>query len=305
MRNNNFAVSMNPDGELLQEDLHRFTKDKYKPDSPFLMGVVSYSIMILCIVIDIAFFRALFVRISYDEPLMIILEVAGLVFAADVVAAYAGILAKKLYQGLSRERFNLYLLLAVPILALIVNGVLRISTMSLSSVDGNIDPASIALTIIAIVTPIFTSVGNFAISFQNYNPLKKKMYKEELAIDEVRDYCRRLEAIKEECEDFSEERMKEMDKKHLENAKKELINDAFRLYADVRIKLIEYLENPTSTNVLSKSRCNEIFSRINQELEVINAISMKDSLVNKSEGKDIINLTEVAQGGVKNEKYII
>ena len=295
MRDNGFAVNMNRGGELIWG--HFNVKDKYKPDSPFLGGAISYFLMLACVVIDVAFFRALFVRISYDEPIMIWLEVAGLAFAADVVAAYAGILAKRINQGLSRDKLNLVLLLSVPILALIINGVLRYATMSLTSVDGTVDAATIALTIISIATPIFTSVGNFAISFQTYDPLGQKMCREEMALDDVRDYCRRLKAIKDECDNFNEERIKEMDRKHLENAKKELINDALILYADAKVKLMEYLGDPTSTNVLSKARCDEIFDRLNHELKALEDACGENSAAKVQEHiekKHLVGLSEAA-----------
>ena len=294
MKDNDFAVRMNRGGELVQDSLHDFTRDKYKADSPFLWGPIPFLLMAACIVIDIAFFRSLFVRISYDDPTMIILEVAGLAFAADVVAAYAGILGKRINQGLSRDKLNLYLLLAVPILALVVNGALRVATMPLMSVDGSVDDAEIALTIIAIVTPVFTSIGNFAISFQTYDPLGKRMCREEIALDEVRDYCRRLEAIKEECDSFSEKRMKEMDRQHLANAKKELINDALMRYADVKVKLMEHLGDPTSTNVLSKSRCDEIFDRINKELKALENATVVDIPIDDVEKKHVVSFSEAA-----------
>ena len=140
--NNTFALKMNKGGELLLENSDDAVKAKYKPDSLLLCAPVSYLLMLFCVVIDIAFFRSLFVRISYDSPIMIWGQVAGLAFAADVVAAFAGILAKKIRQGLSHDKFNLALLLAVPIFALIINGVLRFSTMSLSSADGTVDAVS-------------------------------------------------------------------------------------------------------------------------------------------------------------------
>ena len=169
--------------------------------------------------------------------------------------------------------------------------------MSLTSVDGSIDAATIALTIISIVTPVFTSIGNFAISFQTYDPLGQKMCREEMALDDVRDYCRRLEAIKEECNDFSEERIREMDRQHLVNAKKELINDALVLYADARVKLMEYLGDPTSTNVLSKSRCDEIFDRLNRELKSLEEACNEQQCENGSgvnERKHVVSFSEAA-----------
>lgn len=271
-----FILEMNRGGELIQDSLHRHTINKYKPDSFILKSPVSYFLMIACVIIDIAFFRSLFVKISYDSPMMIILETAGLAFAADIVAAYAGILAKRIKQGLSRDKLNLYLLISVPIFALLINGILRFATMGLDSIDGTIDAATIALTIIAIVTPIFTSIGNFAISFQSYDPLGQKMCREEMAIDSVKDECRRLQAIEEECDDFDAEKLKEIDRQHLINAKKELINDALMLYADIRVKMMEYLGDPTSTNVLSQPQCDAFFDRLYQELKALQSASAND-----------------------------
>lgn len=294
MRDNSFAVRMNRGGELIQDKIGDVNSYKYKPDTPFMWGPIPFILMAVCILIDVSFFRSLFVRISYDDPTMIILEVAGLAFAADVVASYAGIVGKRIQQGLSKDKITLFMLLSVPILALVVNGALRIATMSLMSVDGTVDAAAIALTIIAIVVPVFTSVGNFAISFQTYDPLATRMFREEVVLDEVRDYCRRLEAIREECESFSEEHMKEMDRQHLANAKKDLINDALMRFADVRVKLMEELGDPTSTNVLSKSRCDEIFQRINSELKSLERACTEESEKSDTEKKHVVSFSEAA-----------
>lgn len=295
MKNNHFAFRMNRGGELIHEDVHNLTREKYKPDSFFLCGPISYILMIACVLIDVAFFKSLFEKISYDSPEMIWLEVAGLAFAADIVAAYAGVLAKRIYQGLSKDKMNLTLLLSVPILALVINGVLRYATMPLTTMDGTVDAATIALTIISIATPVFTSVGNFAISFQTYDPLGNKMCREEIAIDDIRDYCRRLEAIKEECEDFDEEEIRERDRQHLANGKMELMNDALIISAETRVKLMEYLGDPASTNVLSKSYCDAIFDRLDQELEKMKKICSEDALPETKkiiDGEGIVNFSE-------------
>lgn len=294
MKEKGFAVKMNRGGELIQHSLHDFTREKYKPDTPFMWGPIPYFLMAVCIIIDIAFFRSLFVRISYDDPVMILLETAGLAFAADVVAAYAGILAKRISQGLCRDRINLYLLLFVPVFALIVNGILRVATMSLSTMDGTVDAGTIALTVIAIVTPIFTSIGNFAISFQSYDPLAKKMQREEMTIDEIRDFCRRLEAIIEECDGFSEEKLIEKDAEHLLNAKKNLVNDAFERINHIEVKLMEHLGDPTSTNVLSKSTCEEIISRLRKELEGLTTASLVRTPEASLDRKHLLSLSEAA-----------
>lgn len=169
-----FTLKMNQGGELIQENIHSHTKNKYKVDSPFLWGAIPYFLMIGCTAIDIAFFDSLFTHISPDSPTMRLFQVIGMAFAADIVSAYAGVHAKRVVQRLSNDRLNLYLLLLVPILALITNAILRIATMSVVTPDGTIEASTVALTIIGIVTPVFTSVGNFAISFQCFDALGKK-----------------------------------------------------------------------------------------------------------------------------------
>lgn len=296
MKNKEFIVKMNRSGELELSNLHDYTVDKYKADNPFFYGPIPYILMFVCIAIDIAFFRSLFVRISYDDPVMIYLEIAGLAFAADVVAAYAGILAKRIKQGLSNDRLNLGLLLAVPIFALIVNGILRVATMSLTTVDGTVDAATIALTIIAIVTPVFTSVGNFSISYLTYDPLAKKMYMEEMGLEEIIDLRRRLNAIRADYEydENCSERLIEMDQEYLVNAKKELINDALELCSDVRVKLMEYLGDPTSTNVLSKSQCDVVFDRLNRELKALEMTCAEMQPKDEEHKKRVIAFSDVA-----------
>lgn len=271
-----YVVDMNWDGELIQKHHLDWINTKYKPDTPFLWGPVPYILMLICCSIDIAFFRGLFIRISYESPLMIVFEVIGLAFAADIVAAFAGVLAKRLAQELSTNRMdklNLGLLLAVPIFALFINGVLRYVTISLNTMDGTVTAEAVALCVIAIVTPIFTSIGNFAISFFSYDPLMIKMKSEELALADSKDYRRRLLAIKDECDDFSEAAIIARDRCHLQNAKKELVNDALVRYAAVRRKLMEHLGDPTATNVLSKVRCDELFDRLMRELKELEAVS--------------------------------
>lgn len=296
MKSKEFIIKMNRSGELELPNLHDYTVDKYKADNPFFFGPIPYILMFVCIAIDIAFFRSLFVRISYDDPIMIYLEVAGMAFAADLVAAYAGILAKRIKQGMSHDRLNLGLLLAVPIFALIINGVLRVATMSLTTVDGTVDAATIALTIISIATPIFTSVGNFSISFLTYDPLAKKMYMEEMGLEEIKDLRRRLSAIRADYEydENCAERLIEMDQKHLVNAKKELVNDALDLCSDVRVKLMEYLGDPASTNVLSKSQCDVVFDRLNKELKSLEMTCTEMQIKDEENKRRVITLSDVA-----------
>lgn len=278
-----FVFSMNPAGELLRDDMFDRVNRKFRPDTAFLKTGVSYFLMMVCVLIDISFFKSLFEKISWDSPLMIWLEVAGLAFGADVVAVFAGILAKRIRQGLSKEKVILGLLIGVPVFALGVNGILRNATISLMSADGSVDAAAKALTIISIVTPIITSIGNFAISYLTYDPLGFKMKQEELDITELKDERRRLIAVKEAADSYNLEAMLAMDKEHHVNAKKELINDALILCSDVRVQLMEYLGDPTSTNVLSKSRFDDILGRLTSELLALDTASRNEAEKNEAD----------------------
>lgn len=293
MKRNPSTILMSSSRELHLSNLHSYTNDKYKPDTLLLHGAVSYLLMIGCVVIDISFFKSLFQMISYDSPMMIWLQVAGLAFGADVVAAYAGLLAKRIRQGMSHETLNLILLLFVPVFALIVNGVLRCSTMSLLKPDGEVTAMEQAQTMIAIVTPVFTSIGNFCISYLSYDPLAQRMQMEEQHLDDIRDLRRRISAL---ITDFTldencEERLVQLDNQHLANAKKELMNTAMILCSEVRTKLMEQLGDPASTNVLSQSQCDAIYQRLTAELSTMD----KTCTVPEVEPQTIsLSLTEAA-----------
>ena len=274
MTNNTALFEMNNSGEFIQNDIHELTNEKYKPDNPFFVGFIPYLLMFICVAIDIGFFTSLFKIISFESQLLIILEVAGLAFAADIVSAYAGIYAKKLAQNIEYNSFTLKLLLFVPIVALIVNALLRIMTMSFTTIDGTITPDVVALTLVSIAVPVFTSIGNFAISYITYDPLKQKLKKEELALSEINEKCRRFKAIKYDfdCDSDCFERLVELDKAQLNNSKKEILNDAFILLNDVQIQLMKCLQDPSESNVLSKSQCNDLTAELKHELDSINQL---------------------------------
>lgn len=269
MPNNAFILEMNDGGELLRRDIHSTTLNKHKPDSPFLSTPVSFLLMVMCVVIDVAFFRSLFVQISYDTPFMIWLETLGLAFAADIIPAFAGILAKNIAQGLRRDKFNLGLLLCVPSAALLVNASLRTVTVSLNSATGVADAESIALAIISIVMPILTSLGNFGISYQTFDPLSNRLMREELALEELDDTLRRLEALLSEADSFNENELLELDHEHLFVAKQQVINDALERVNHAGLTLAEHLQDPTSTNVVGKTQVNDIIQQLTTELNAI------------------------------------
>ena len=70
MTDKNFSLKMNQNGELMQSQshLHKLTKAKYKPDTPFLWGPVSYLLMLICttmasLAMVMEFFRRQFIAL--------------------------------------------------------------------------------------------------------------------------------------------------------------------------------------------------------------------------------------------------
>lgn len=196
--------------------------------------------MAFCAVVDASVFISLFQLISYDSPFMLGIEVAGFVFAFDVVPLYLGIHLRRLKQGLSKDRFILWLALTVCVLACAMNIALRITTIDQmspdlsesatayfgmaekESVDSAINPIAVALTIFGIGLPVLTSIGSFFISFLTYNPLKVRQRREEEMLAVKRDEIRRLNALLSEydADEKFAEHLKQDDQGKLDEMKK-------------------------------------------------------------------------------------
>lgn len=245
--------------------------------------------MAFCAVVDASVFTSLFQLISYDSPFMLGIEVAGFVFAFDVVPLYLGIHLRRLKQGLSKDRFILWLALTVCVLACAMNIALRITTIDQmspdlsesatayfgmaekESVDSAINPIAVALTIFGIGLPVLTSIGSFFISFLTYNPLKVRQRREEEMLAVKRDEIRRLDALLREydADEKFAEHLKQDDQGKLDEMKK--MQRAVVLgYCDyVRQRLKEHLGNPTANNALSEETCTTIMDRLDRELAAL------------------------------------
>lgn len=282
--------SRSSNGEFIYNELNTHTSKKYKADTPLDKSFVPYLIMIFCAVVDATVFINLFKLISYDNTFMLGVEVAGFLFAFDAVPLYLGIQLRRLKQGISKDKFILWIALFVCAVAVVLNVFLRISTIDLMSPEAGsastsyfgtvaeqttsaeTDPAAIALTVFGICLPVLTSCGSFFISYLTYNPLKVKKRAAEEMLAEKTDEIRRIDAFISEYEaniDFAEHLKEDDDMKYLEMQKyqKALVVG----YADyVRQRLKEHLGDPTSTSVLSEETCIAILDRLEKELAAFN-----------------------------------
>lgn len=289
MSRTNNLISIDRNGEFVYHGLNSHTAKKYRADTPLDKSFVPYLIMIFCAIVDASVFISLFKLLSYDSPFMLGVQVAGCLFAFDVVPLYLGIQLRRIKQGLSKDKFIIWLALVVCILACAMNIALRLMTMEQMSPDLSsattsyfgtvaqesqaigVDATTIALTIFGIILPVLTSVGSFFISYLTYNPLKIRKRLEEEMLAEKKDEIRRLDAILTEYDADTEfaEHLIQDDSGKFEEMKK--MQRALVLsYCDyVRQRLKEHLANPTAINALSEEGCEAILERLDRELAAL------------------------------------
>lgn len=289
MSRSNGIIMKSCNGEFIYPGLNSHMNKKYKADTPLDNAVVPYIIMLFCALVDAAVFISLFKMISYDSPFMLGIQVAGFLFAFDVVPIYLGIQLRRMKQGLTKEKMVLYMALGVCAVAFIINVILNIMTIELMNPDlsstttnyfgtaveqtttEGIDPSTIALTIFRIGCPVLTSVGSFFISYLTYNPLKTRKRTTEEVLAEKNDEIRRLEAVLHEYDADSEfaENLRTDDEGKYEEMKKMHRALVINYCEYVRQRLKEHLADPTATNALSEETCIVILERLDRELAAI------------------------------------
>lgn len=289
MSRSNGLITKNRNGEFIYPGINSHMSKKYKADTPLDNAVVPYVIMLFCALVDAAVFISLFKLISYDSPFMLGIQVAGFLFAFDVVPIYLGIQLRRMKQGLTKEKLVLYMALGVCAVAFIINVILNIMTVELMNPDlssattnyfgtaveqtstEGIDPSTIALTIFRIGCPVLTSIGSFFISYLTYNPLKTRKRNAEEVLAEKNDEVRRLEAVLSEYDADSEfaENLRADDEGKYEEMKKMHRALVINYCEYVRQRLKEHLADPTATNALSEETCIAILERLDRELAAI------------------------------------
>ena len=216
MSKTNRLISIDRNGEFVYHGLNSHISKKYRADTPMDKAFVPYLIMALCGTIDAACFINLFKLISYDSPFLLWIQVAGFLFAFDVIPLYLGIQFRRIKQGISKDRFIIWMALVVCAMACVLNIVLRLMTMDQmapdlssaaisfvgttsqgvqeSDADG-VDATALGLALVGIVIPFVTSIGSFFISYLTYNPLMVRKRNQEELLAEKKDEIRRLDAL--------------------------------------------------------------------------------------------------------------
>lgn len=282
--NNNRIWEME-NGEFINHRCHNNIRKRYKADTPFDNAIVPYLIMVFCAVVDGCVFYSLFQKISYDNPMLLAIQIAGFLFAFEVIPIFLAIQYRRLRQGLSKDRFLLILALAACILAFALNIILRLTTIDQMSPNfsanstsyfGNVeqqdvnstDPIAVALTIFGIGIPMVTTLGSFFISYLTYNPLLIRKRREEEMIETTRDEVRRFEAILSAYDaepDFAEALIADDDKKF--QAMKHMQRAVVLGYCEyVRQLLKEHLGTPYANTYLSEENCQTILNRLDRDL---------------------------------------
>ena len=295
MRKTNRLISIDRNGEFVYHGLNSHTSKKYRADTPMDKSFVPYLIMVLCGTIDAACFINLFKMISYDSPFLLAIQVAGFLFAFDVVPLYLGIQFRRIKQGISKDKFIMWMALIVCAMACVLNIVLRLMTMDQMAPDlsastvsfigttsqgvqeseaAGVDATALGLALVGIVIPFVTSLGSFFISYLTYNPLMVRKRNQEELIAEKKDEIRRLDAILFEYDadtDFAEHLIQDDTGKYEEM--KKMQRALVLSYADyVRQRLKEHLANPTAINALSEETCVVILERLDRELAALDRV---------------------------------
>ena len=295
MSKTNRLISIDRNGEFVYHGLNSHISKKYRADTPMDKAFVPYLIMALCGTIDAACFINLFKLISYDSPFLLWIQVAGFLFAFDVIPLYLGIQFRRIKQGISKDRFIIWMALVVCAMACVLNIVLRLMTMDQmapdlssaaisfvgttsqgvqeSDADG-VNATALGLALVGIVIPFVTSIGSFFISYLTYNPLMVRKRNQEELIAEKKDEIRRLDAILFEYDadtDFAEHLIQDDTGKYEEM--KKMQRALVLSYADyVRQRLKEHLANPTAINALSEETCVVILERLDRELAALDRV---------------------------------
>jgi len=278
---------INDQGELMNPALLEDICQKYKPDSLFLKGCAPYIIMIICAAIDGCFFYSLFSMISYDRPLLLWVQIAGFLFGFDFLPIYAGVVYKKLQQGLTKDRLMLWLSLGVCALICTANIGLRAVTVDVMSPDlsgsdqgyfgqaadetaeteFSPGPAAWMVAITGMVVPMVTSVGSFVISNTCYDPLLNQKQREEIMICKKADKIRRLNALIQACEGDAdmEQRMLQEDARSYGAARNMTVGLLLEYHDVIRQRLMAHLQEPAATSMLSvPSDREELLNALNQ-----------------------------------------
>lgn len=299
MKKTGSLVSIDRNGEFVYNGLNSHTAKQYKADTPMDKSFVPYLIMLLCGTIDAACFVNLFKLISYDSPFLLAIQVAGFLFAFDVVPLYLGIQFRRIKQGISKDKFIMWMALIVCAMACMLNIVLRLMTMDQMAPDlssatnsfigvvsqgtqdsetAGVDATALGLALVGIVIPFVTSLGSFFISYLTYNPLMVRKRNQEELIAEKKDEIRRLDAILFEYDadtEFAEHLIQDDTGKYEEM--KKMQRALVLSYAEyVRQRLKEHLANPTAINALSEETCVAILERLDRELAALDRTEMPE-----------------------------
>lgn len=309
--------NVNADSEIIYQRLNYDTKKKYAADSPFFHSVVPYLMLFLCGTIDFFVFKSMFNMISYDDDIMKGFCIAGLLFGFDILPIFIGIQARRLRQGLNRDRFVLLIALAVTVLTVTLNIGLRIAAMdemspedvsvgvsyfgSIGDAEDNmetgteteddVDTTALALALFGCFLPVLTSAGSFCISYLTYDPLMIRKRRAEILIHEKKDEIRRFNAIlfDYEADAGLAERLRLIDEgKYRETFKLQIAK--VMGYCDyVRQCLKEHLAAPTANNALSVDEYEIILGRLDAELAALDDLGISESFL-KTVKKDITGL---------------
>jgi len=195
--------TLNEQGSLHFGARNLLHKDRYKPESVWHQEWLLVTIVVACLVMDIASFYQLFSAFLYEEVFLRYCCIIAMLIAFTIAPVYLSYSLKKKKVGYNVENIAIIVPLASFIIGVVINFMLRIVTKDLAFPDLSMSAASAIgsgdalqsgsssnATFYAVffgVLPVITALGCFAAAYTLSDPLKKerqKLEKEQIDISE-------------------------------------------------------------------------------------------------------------------------
>ena len=269
MRDKNSNKEQISDKEFWDNNLERkLASTSYRNDFIQESGVWEIILVIALACCDFMMFKQLFESVIYDNVIILIVGIVGILVAFDGAPIYIGMEMKKKSQGFRARKETIIGGLLAVCIGLGIYVMLRFSTKDasfrdFSSVQSifdsavenyNASPYAFQLALSYAFLPVATSLMSFIVSFTASNPLKTRLRKLDGEIAGLNEEIERLNTMQVEFEEREHlyDRLLDMDDERLRLSKQSAYENAYYFGDYVRERLKEHLADPTSTNILSK-----------------------------------------------------
>ncbi|MGN0362500.1 MAG: hypothetical protein ACI4ET_06635 [Bilifractor sp.] len=257
------------DGNLYFPGRHQMTSAKKKPESGWYHPITLTVIIFVCCAVDLFNFKGLFDSFMFDNLFARIIGITAFLIAYDIIPVYLGSELKKKTQGFNVNTPMLIIMLAIFIMAFVINCMLRYATRNLVLPDmtqmfGSVSTQNaetqvsffndlpLVNCVFSSIVPLITSLASGTISFAMADPLKGELLRLEEERNVMNDRISELTSIITEYQSYKnyKEYLETLDEKEYQTAREQIEAQRKLLQDHVRTRLAEASANPASSNLL-------------------------------------------------------